>query len=556
MHPSSVRSRLVAAAMALVAVACSYPTDSSTGAFVTIAAPQVLIRGNDTLLTAHVYLLQHGHDTVEVKNVDVTWTSSDPKLATITALPGRQARVTGVKPGIDTITAVAATLQSASAGRKPLRIADPFEPDSVRPRQRMYGEQLTVYGVGAENVDLLLFNSTQLVLDPWSGQADTATGSGKRNFWVEFPARHVRFKSDTLALIGNGIVATLYDSIAVDGTRDLFDSFPAAPSHVDIGGLQYHDSTPHPPDFRDIIAFYNPALFAEDPGVASVKFDWFRFVTLTPNSAYTFIYSAPGLLNRQVTFLSAPVTPATLLSGDWSYGSGHYNCKGYAFTAAEVPNDGFAVAFTALPPGGADLVSLFADRGQYLLAVVHGYATAEPIIRPDRFEGDNTCDLADANFANPALHIDLAAPFGDTLNIDNAFEIDWLRFHVPGAGPQTVTVKLHSKSYAQVAVNPSDIVLYVTNVPTTVVPLSVLKSALAGGTSKSLTVSLNPGDYYLVVHDSVGVPARYTVCMAVGVTCVLPALPDVVAGAWQGAPGAFVDVRPLLAHPKKRRAPQ
>ncbi|HUO52368.1 MAG TPA: hypothetical protein VMT93_07615 [Gemmatimonadaceae bacterium] len=553
MSRPTVRWRHAAALAALFAAACAYPTDNSGGAFVTVNAPEVLIRGGDTLVTAHVYLVQHGSDTVEVKNVVVTWTASNAGLATVTPVSAREARVTGLNPGLDTITAVAPTLQSARFAMRPIRIANPLEMDSVSPHGVSFGQQITLYGVGAATADLLVMNSVQLISNDWSGTNDTATGTGTHSFWVEHPAHHIRLAKDTLIAVGNGIVTARLDSIAIDNTKDFLDSFPAAPSHIDIDGRPFHD-TPHTvPDVRDFLAFYNPALFAEDPGVLPFKFDWYRFTTAHPDSAYTFIYSAPSLLGQELTVLSAPASAANLLAGGWSYGSGHYNCKGNSFTVAEVPTNTFAAAFTRLPPGGVDFVSLFVNRGTYLLAVVHGFATYKNL-PADRYEGDNTCDLADTNFTKAALHIDLTSPFADTLNIENAFDIDWLRFHVPGAGPQTVTVKLHSKSYDQPAVNPSDVVLYVTNVPSTPTSLTVLGSALTGGNTKSLTLTLSPGDYYLVAHDSVGVPGRYSVCMAIGASCALITLPD-AAPAASGAAAPDV-VERVLAPARKRRTPR
>jgi hypothetical protein len=477
------------------------------------------------VLDAHVYQVEHGKDTVEIKNVEITWASSDPQLVTVTPLQGRRARVTGVNPGDVIITATAAAFQSAAAGADTLHVANALEVFSVSPRIVKYGQEVTVVGVGAENADVIFLGPQALIVNPFVGGVDTATGLGYRNFWVPFPVR----SHDSVTVIGNAMVDQLFNPIAVDDTKDIFDPNMTSPATIDIDLHPYSPGTVTVPTFKDVIAFYNPALYAEEPRGVPFLADWFRFASAQPDSAFTIVYIAPQLFGREVTYLSGPVTAATLtVGGSWTYGSGHYRCKGWDFDPAEALSAGFQVAFTKLPPGGTDLVSLFADRGQYQLVIVHGYFASNGL-RPDRFEGNNTCDFADANFTNPSLHIDLTAPFADTLNIDNNFEIDWLRFHVPGAGPQQVTVRLKSKSTQTIGPDQSDIVLYVLNIPTTTVPLAIQKSALTGGTNKSLTVTLNPGDYYLVAHDSVGQTARYALCMAVGPTCVLPALPDMSA---------------------------
>jgi hypothetical protein len=376
---------------------------------------------------------------------------------------------------------------------------------------------------------------------------DTATGTSTRRFFVEFPQPA---RAESIVAIGNSFLAVSHEAVNVDITQDILDSSATSPSHINI------DQHPYPAN--PVVAYYNPALYAEDPLTLPFKYDWFSFVTAHPDSAYTFIYIAPGLVGRELTFLSAPVTAGTLVSGDWTYGSGHYHCKSWPFTPGEEPSAGFEVAFTRLPPGGAQFVSLFVDRGAYQLFVLRGYGTANQSSRPDKYAGDNTCDLADSNFVNPALRIDLSAPVKDTLTIDNGFGIDWLRFHVPGAAPQLVTVSLLARATPATAVRTPEINLYVTNVPTSSIPLSVLKSAVTGGTSRNLSVSLSPGDYYLVAHDSVGVPAVYVLCMSIAASCALPPLPDVAAAAQlpsaiRGTYAPAFDLDSLIARARKRR---
>ncbi len=540
------------ATLSLLAAACSYPTDNSAGAWVTITAPPLIIRGADTVLTAHVFLLEHGKDTVEVKNVEVTWTTGDPTLASITPLTSRTARVTGVNPGFVTITASAPTLQSAKPSALVLRVSNPLALDGISPDTVKYGAQLTVTGPGAENVDVLFLGPQALALNGFSPTRNDTLGTGTSSFWVPFPAR----SSDTITAIGNGIVTGLRHPIVVIDTMDIFDPNSSTPAVIDIDQRPFHKPGSSG-TFADVVAFINPALFAEDPRTAPFRDDWFRFTTTHPDSAFTFVYVAPGLFGREATFLSSPVTASTLVTPDWSYGSGHYNCKGYSFAPGEEINNGFQVAFTRLPPGGVDLVSLFIDRGAYEVAVVAVYAGANGT-HPDRFGGANTCDLADENFANPALTIDLSSTFSDTLTIDNAFGLDWLRFHVAGPGTQTVLVKMASRKFPDITGIPS-VNLYVLNVPTSSVPLSILQSATGGGLNKSLSVSLAAGDYYLVAHDSVGVPARYSLCVTVNVSCALTPLPDVAAAApdvVRKAPSPYLRFDSLLAAARKRRTRQ
>jgi hypothetical protein len=480
-----------------------------------------------------VYLLEHGKDTVEVKNVEVVWTTGDPTLATITPISNRTARVTGVNPGFVTITAAAPTLQSAKASTLQFRVSNPLALDGIAPDSVKYGQQLTVTGPGADNVDVLFLGSQALQVDKFLSTKNDSTGTGTSNFWVAFPAR----TSDTITAIGNGIVTGFRRRIVVNDTMDIYDPNASTPAVINID-LRPFSTNANKGSFADFIAFLNPALYAEEPRLLPFLDDWFRFTTVHPDSAVTFVYIAPSLFGREATFLSSPVTAATLGAPTWSYGSGHYNCKGYSFTPGEELNAGFQVAFTKMPPGGVDLVSLFVDRGNYEVAVVRLYAAVDST-HPDRFAGDNTCDIADSNFVNPALKIDLTSTFSDTLTIDNAYGLDWLRFHVPGASPQTVTVRTASRKFPAVNTGIPSVNLYVLNVPT-------------------LSVSLAPGDYYLVVHDSVGVPTRYSLCMTVSASCALPPLNDVAGSV---APpnvnrrsfSAYTHFDSLFADAKRRR---
>jgi hypothetical protein len=158
--------------------------------------------------------------------------------------------------------------------------------------------------------------------------------------------------------------------------------------------------------------------------------------------------------------------------------------------------------------------------GRYGLAVVNGYLTTDPAIGPDRLEENDNCEFADRNFADPATHVDLSTPFSDTLTIDNPHDVDWIRFHVPGAVPQAVAFRTGSPANS---VNSGDVDLYVMGVPVACSPLDLRGSSRSDGSSESLTLVLDPGDYYMVVTDYAGQPTRYSLCAGLGLSCSLPA---------------------------------
>jgi hypothetical protein len=206
----------------------------------------------------------------------------------------------------------------------------------------------------------------------------------------------------------------------------------------------------------------------------------------------------------------------------WTIGSGLYYCKDHAFKVQQQASDSLIIALRNLPAGSMDLVSLFTVSGRYGLAVLDGYYSSDPSIGPDRLEENDNCEFADRNFADPATRVDLATPFSEALTIDNPHDVDWIRFRVPGAIPQAVTIKTAPPA----GVNGSragDIDLYVLGIPVAGSPINVRGSARTKGSSESLTLILDPGEYYAVVTDFAGKPIRYSFCAAVGTTCAFPA---------------------------------
>jgi hypothetical protein len=309
--------------------------------------------------------------------------------------------------------------------------------------------------------------------------------------------------------------------IAPDSTtvlrRDLYEPNETAPSRIDLTAAPF----PTIPAVR----FFNPALAFEDRVRAdSLGIDWYRFNGTVPGSDLTFIFTAPSFKGAHLTFLSSPVAnPDLTAPPPWTIGSGLYYCKGAQFRADERPSDSLVVALKNIPAGALDLISLFAVTGRYGMAVVQGYYTTNPAITADRFEENDNCEFADRNFADPLTRVDLSTPFSEALTIDNPHDIDWIRMRVPGLVPQAVTFRTASRAAAGAT---DDIDLYVMGIPSggKVAMKQVSKTA---GSSESITVVLDPGDYYVVVADFAGTPTSYSLCAALGVSCTLPPSPMV-----------------------------
>jgi hypothetical protein len=116
----------------------------------------------------------------------------------------------------------------------------------------------------------------------------------------------------------------------------------------------------------------------------------------------------------------------------------------------------------------------------------------------------------DTLYYNPALAI--VAEEGT----DNPYDVDWLRFEVP-PDPQNdfarrVTIRTTVRPFG--ASDSSDVSLVVTDASARVEARS---SGVAS--EETVTAMLDPGTHYLIVQDVAGIPTRYAVRVAEGITC-------------------------------------
>jgi hypothetical protein len=514
--------RLLVFGLGAALSACSDSTGSVDQTFVTITSESpVVLRGDQVDLTATLWNRTAPGDSVEVRNAELVWSTDNPNLATLTPGDNHAAVATGVNSGVVQIRAVATGFQGAVPATYSLRVSDPLEIDSMRPSVVRYGEKLTMYGVGVSTLFFANLQGATLVPDTFSLAAG-AGGIGELSFWVPPPAS----TGQTFVLSPGQLV------IAPDTTtvlrRDLYEPNESGPSLIDISGTPF----PSVPAVR----FFNPALAFEDRVRAdSLGIDWYRLNGAVAGTDLTFIFTAPSFKGAHLTFLASPVANPDLAAPPlWTIGSGLYYCKGAAFKAEERPSDSLVVALKAVPAGSVDLASLYFVSGRYGLAVIQGYYTTDPTITPDRFEENDNCEFADRNFADPLTEVDLSTPFSDALTIDNPHDVDWIRVRVPGLVPQQpVTFRTASRAPVGTA---DDIDLYVMGIPAGGT-LDVKQVSQTEGSSESMTVLLDPGDYYVVVTDFAGTPTSYSLCAALGASCTLPPS-SVVGNAISKSPGA------------------
>jgi hypothetical protein len=520
----------------LILFSCTGPTDLSPGIWVTIeAASPVLLRGTQAPVLARVWRPGPNGDSIELHNVTLLWASADPIVATVESGAQGRGRVTGVNSGYVEIRAAVPAYENAAPAILSLRIANPLEIDSIAPDTVRYGERVTMFGIGVGDLFFAGLGSGFLISDSLS-IAGTKSGLGRQSFWVPWPAL-----SGNIFAAGSGQLIAAADTTVVL-PWDLYEPNETTPTDIQLDGV---DPFPPVPSLR----FFNPALAFEDRRDFPFGFDWYRLRATDLDAPVTLVFSAPALAGAYSTYLTDRLRPSGTDSSEWRLGSGEHMCKGHEFRPEQALSDTVVIALARLPAASIDLVSLYVQEGRYLLGVFRGYGTADARLAPDAYEENDICTFADDNFASAPTRIDLGVrPFGENLTIDNAHDIDWFRVRVPGLTPQLVAIRASGQPFA--AIDRSDIDVYVLTVPSPTQGMTVAGSDVSRGSASTLNLLLNPGDYYVAVVDSAGVPTRYAMCMAIGTTCALPSAvtPSLVAAR---EASLMRPIAPYLARPRR-----
>jgi len=474
---------------------CVYPTEHDASVHVSVTPLKILIRGNDTSAAATAWQIRGPGDSALIPNVVFTWSSSDPRVATV----DDAGHITGVKSGVVTIRAAAANFDKAALpGVDTLRVTAPLEIDSVVPASVRYGGRITAYGPGADDVLVASMKGVQFLFPyPFSTFRDSV-GYGRSEFWVPPPA-----ESDSILFIGNGVLTFSHDTTHIV-KRDVFEPNDTTPHDFDL------DLTGPFPTQAPTLLVFNPALFFE-PLKRGETFgaDWYRLTQSTARPL-TIILTAPSVPGTFQTFIADSLawdgaTKQYVIGSDaWTDGPSSHACHGRGFSPSEANGDSTIVAFKGVQPPGLDAIAIYGQSARYGLTVLDAYASELP---PDAHEDDNSCNAAD-------LRGTVVAPFRDTLTIENPHDIDWIRFHYTSGGlGTTAQLRLH----AFPGVHPDslkDLDLYVAKIPQagdTVV--QVLAADTAAGSDVDLRPSLATGDYYLVVLDFAGTTTNYEVCV-------------------------------------------
>jgi hypothetical protein len=487
---------------------CAFPTDDSENVFVTISAPSFVVRrGEKVEVSARMYHAA-GPDSAEIQNVRFLWTTDNDGIATVEGTGRGAAEVTGVNSGLVNILARAVAFERAETGRMPLRVSNPLEVDSVVPDTVRYGEIITLYGVGVDSTILAALGPATLIEYPFSRSRD-AQGLSRISYWVPPPAR-----TDSVFFIGNGVFDFARDTTVVRP----FDYLE--PNNTTWRTLDLEASPPFP--LLPAVRFFNPALafepFSRDLGFGA---DWYR-LRQSRTRDITIIVHGEEVRGTFSTFLTDSLgwdgTNKVFFIGadSWSIGPQSHACHGYEFAPVEVPPESTVVALKDFADTSLHAIAIYGQTGRYGLSVIEGYVISKGGFPADAREEDDYCDAADAK--GPPYPTGLR----EQLTIDNAHDVDWIRFRVVdplgGGLPQVVRFRTASLLSGDTL---SDIDLYVLTVPGGGASgtLDEVGSGLNVGSTEDFTLTLAEGHYYAVVVDFAGVPVPYAICVR---TCADP----------------------------------
>lgn len=512
----------------LAVATCQFPTDKSDEVYVvltpsdTLLARGIIGQGQTAEIFAQTWRRLPNGDSAEVLNVDYIWSSDNTSLAQVERKSGGFAEVTGVNVGTVAIRARAAAFDRAIDAAVPVRVAQSFVIDSVRPTSMGYGGKVSVYGVRIQQIFFMDLGFGSLIPDEFSFSG-SLEGLGRMDYWVPYPTT-----SGHPFFFGPGVFGAVADSVDVQ-PRDIYEPNWEFPTVINIDG-------PGGPRTLagDPVLFYNPALYYEpfpDPaGDGPFALDWYRFVRSDTTSAITYIISSQVFDDTAFVYVadSFYFNGGNYTAEAWLHvpDLGFYQCDGQFFgqnRGTRTPTT--FVALKSQPGHSVHLVSNYGKDGPYSVAVVDGYQVQDRRIGPDRFEeNDNWCRWGKQNFDNSTdstspnrMHIVVGLPgFGQngpwldsTLTIDNAHDIDWYKFRVqpPVLGIDTMTY-IRTKSRPLAGVDFSDIDIYVYDTA-----WAFRGSSTRVGSVDSLRLKLLAGDYYLGVVDAASTPTRYSLCV-------------------------------------------
>ncbi|UCG85091.1 MAG: hypothetical protein JSW71_14260 [Gemmatimonadota bacterium] len=518
-----VRTAAFLAAFLAVAAACEVPTNRSSQLSVQLDSIPPLVSGDSLVLSARVLA-----DADTVANAGIQFSSSDETVL----LVNEDGKLFASKPGEADVTAAALTFADAQADTQTVRVRDVYELDSIAPQLVRFGSILDLFGVGLNQSLAATIGGADAIPHSYVPQDPRQRDRfGRLSLWVTPPAPAV---SQAVLLGFEGILIS--DTILVT-QRDVYEPNDTTPAQ--LGTIA--DSV------------FNPALAFERVrrGDGRLAVDWYTFTTTTPGDWTVSVWSPAGGSRFGAYVTNSLIWSSAVLDsdgaglyavapGNWASGAGFRPCDGlgffypqygeYAFTF-EVPPDSAVIALKDLPAGtyhvlvnygeggpfydpGANVsvIAVFVDSLNLVvplptgLWIKQGYRS---YLDPDRFEENDHCGVAQSISVPDTL---------EQLSIDTPHDADWYAFSLSSGANVQFTV--------DVSENLADLDTYVIRDrrPDSLVVVDFGFGADAAAVTQTEGVFLDPGNYFLIVVDFLGLPSGYTLRSE-----ILPTLPPTPA---------------------------
>jgi hypothetical protein len=502
---------------------CEVPTDRSSRLAVQMTEIPPLIIGDSMLLSAVVLA-----ETDTVPNAEIRFESGDVTVL----LVDPDGRLLANKVGQTEVTARAIAYAQAENATQLVQVRDVYELDSIAPILVRYGSSVELFGVGlTQTIAATLGGADALFKSYTPVDPERPAGFGTLELWVTPPAPII---SQAVLLGFEGILIS--DTLVVT-QRDIYepnDSVPRALGTMSSDGI------------------FNPALAFERVrrGEQQLAVDWYTFTTSQPGDWTVSAWSPAGgsrfdvYVTNSLFWSSAVLTTEgagvyAVAPGDWGTGAGFRPCGGlgykygdggeHAFTF-EVPPDSAVFALRDLPAGTYHVLVNYGEGGPFYdpatklsavatfvdslnlvtplptgLEIRPGYNS---IIGPDQFEENDYCSVAPQISVPDTLR---------QLTIDTPHDADWFSF--------TMSTSETVRFSVEVTENFADLDTYVIRDwrPDSLVVVDVGLGADGDVASVTAGAVLDPGDYFLVVVDFLGVPTEYTLSSEIDNSLPVPA---------------------------------
>jgi hypothetical protein len=493
-------------ALAALSSACEFPTDRSGELAVVLGdVPPLIV--NDTITLSASVLLEG--DTLP--NVEVRFSADNQSVLSVSP----DGRLLAVGAGDVTVTAEALTYQQATPGVETLRVRDEFELDSIAPLAARYGETVQLYGVGLSRTILAQLGGVDAIPASYApADPEQRDRFGVLSLYATPPAPGL----SQAVLIG-------FDGVLISDTvlvvrRDLYEQNDTIPRSLDAPMM-------------------NPALAFERVrrGDGKLAVDWYTFTTDAVDDWTISAWSPAGGARFRVYVTNSLYWSGALLDlegiglyavgpGDWGVGTGFRPCGGLGLNfrggdeagfTFEVPPDSAVIPLGGLPAGTYHVFVTYGEGGPFYdaTAKVAGVASfvdslnlASPLrsgleirrgykslLPPDDLEENDYCDVAPS--------ITVPGTVGP-LTVDSPHDADWYRFRIDTPTPLKFSITT-AGDFSEFA----DLDTYVVRDfrPDSLVVVDF--GVGADVTNETAGVELEPGDYFLIVVDFLGVPTQY-----------------------------------------------